>query len=65
MIKKEIGSNMDNDNNEFFDLLNQTTQSFYNTLNQSVGGDLIGNKTFYQSMKSGSKRIIDQHDSSL
>lgn len=35
-IKKEIGGRMDEDNNEFFELLNQTTQSFYKTLNSSV-----------------------------
>ncbi|CDW80099.1 histidine acid phosphatase family protein [Stylonychia lemnae] len=35
-IKKEIGGKMESDNNEFFELLNQTTQSFYKTLNESV-----------------------------
>ena len=28
-IKKEIGSKMEDDNNEFFDLLNHTSQSFF------------------------------------
>ena len=50
-IKKEIGSRMDDDNQEFFDLLNQTTQSFYQTLGDSVlGGTDQVNNTFYAGM---------------
>ena len=34
--KKEIGAKMDKDNNEFFELLNKTTETFYKSIENSV-----------------------------
>lgn len=46
---------MEDDNNEFFDLLNRTQQSFYDTLNNSMynyggGTNADVDKTFYSGM---------------
>eukprot|EP00347_Sterkiella_histriomuscorum_P003370 403364556 len=44
-IKKEIGSKMEDDNQEFFDLLNKTSQSFFENMNES-----LANQTMYGGM---------------